>query len=90
MLKLFPMQSLIEKYTDKTLKKAIKILTKPLYNKESRAKLKRKADKKLVDIIDDLLMEILIQMLKPFHTLNHTETLVKKAKYIEEKLRKMR
>ena len=54
------MQSLIEtavkktKYTDEILKKTIKILTKPLYNKESRAKLKRKADNDLVDIIDDV------------------------------------
>ena len=54
------MQSLIEtavkktKYTDEILKKTIKILTKPLYNKESRAKLKRKADNELVDIIDDV------------------------------------
>ena len=54
------MQSLIEtavkktKYTDEILKKTIKILTKPLYNKESRAKLKRKADNELVEIIDDV------------------------------------
>ena len=54
------MQSLTEtavkktKYTDEILKKTIKILTKPLYNKESRAKLKRKADNELVDIIDDV------------------------------------
>ena len=35
-------------------KKAIKIPTKALYNKESRTKLKRIADKELVDIIDDV------------------------------------
>ena len=54
------MRSLIEtpikktKYKDETLKKAIKILTKPLYNKESRAKLKRKADKEFMEIVDDI------------------------------------
>ena len=41
-------------YRRNARKKAIKILTKALYNKESRAKLKRKADKELVDIIDDV------------------------------------
>ena len=40
-------------HTDETLKKTLKILTKPLYNKESRSKLKRKTDKKLVEIIDN-------------------------------------
>ena len=35
-----------------------------------------------------LLMVELIQMPKPFYTLNHTEALVKKTKYTEEKLTK--
>ena len=43
-----------EIYRRNAKKKAIKILTKPLYNKESRTKLKRKADKELVDITDDV------------------------------------
>ena len=36
-----------EIYRQNAKKTAIKILTKPLYNKESRAKLKRKADKEI-------------------------------------------
>ena len=43
-----------EIYRRNARKKYIKIQTKVLYNKESRAKLKRKADKELVDIIDDV------------------------------------
>ena len=43
-----------EIYRRKAKKRAIKILTKPLYNKESREKRKRKADKELVDITDDV------------------------------------
>ena len=57
-LKLFNTLNLIEtlllketKYTVKSQKQAIKILTKPLYNKESRAKLKRKADEELVETL---------------------------------------
>ena len=41
-----------EIYRRKAKKKTIKTLTKPLYDKESRAKLKRKADNKLAEIID--------------------------------------
>ena len=43
-----------EIYRRNARKKYIKIQTKVLYDKESRAKLKRKADKELVDIIDDV------------------------------------
>ena len=88
------MQSFIEtavkktKYTDKTLKKSHENTKKPLYNKESRVKLKRKADKKLVDIIDDVIDG---ETYSDDETIPYAEpyrATTKKTKYTEEKLRK--
>ena len=73
-----------EIYRRNPKKKAIKILTRPLYNKESSSKLKRKADKELVEIIDDDYSDAeTIQYAEP-----HRETFTKKDKIYRKKAKK--